>query len=1455
MDSSRQVSHIFCKTMKTIQLVILVCVFPLTVLSQDLLFQDYAFSRDSYTKFINYGRSEGVPDTRVNAFAQDSRGFIWIGTAGGLCRFDGYTFEPYFQIPGDSSSLPSSNIFALATDRDNHIWIGTASGLSQYNLLSNNFIQIPVEPLKQGSTERQGVRGLLTDEDGGLWVLLQNGAVYYKAPTASSFRFIVQAQTNESSYTHIGMLDDGKGRVWIGAMFIETLLSVDKKTLAVKSFTDLPLNTPVYEMTAYTPGCAFLKTADGSVFMGNAHGVLCLISGTMTMQPTTLGNTYAAVTDSRDRIWAGGYSGGLLTIDRRDKTIVQYEVNGDEKYSLSHNQILNLFTDREDNIWIATSSGLSMLSSTRFKFKHLRHLNVVKNSIPSNRIWAVHQAPDQTLWVGTENDGLFSIKNDQVEHFKYVRDNPGGIVSRNVTGITSAADGSLWLSFWNGFGGGFNRLDPATKKFEWVNKPTGSYWNSAIKAMPDGQLYLGCWGPGLFVLDPQTRMLTNTGYCNSVFYHRGFAYRGLLYGELIQFDLEGEKSKAFIAPPRADYSTPETKTLPNMKDIEHFPEAFDTASLVEYGFARSGFLYRFNYSTEELSYVPYQGSQPTSMVLFDGKLFVAGNDGIGVYHSNLNSAGGADSRLTRQPAIQLRVVQGQLFILRSNQVERYHSGKVEPLGFAFPDTLHLVSFDADKGGNLLLAGQRSLWYKPRNAQVTKLLLENEVVDAATLQINEVAFVGDRFAVATNQGLLLTGTRMPTNHAITRKESELLFPSFPVFKVTTDEAGKIFASTSKGLISFDPVNHATEEFRYRTRENALWNTLITVMTPDSFGRLWIGGSQNGYLAYYNFKSKRFTHYLKKENASDQIVGTSVQAIGVDRQRRVWVGTEEAFMQLDEVKGTYKVIRLWNGKTLSVSSITPDHLGHLWLGTPDGLFQFDPLSASVIRRYTLADGLQSNEFGPGATVLADGQIVVSGPKGMNIFDPTKFPVDTVPPSPLVVRLKVDTVVVHNAGEHADLKFPYRKCDYEIEFSAMKFSNAEGSSYTWKLEGYDQQWRESLPGQNKVLYSNLWPGRYRLLLKAGNADGYWSEAAVKLEFVVSPPFWLAWWFVVLILFSIILLLFFVYRWRIARLRFHQEVLERTVKQRTAEIATKNDELKVQYESIQVKNEEILAQRDEIEAQRDQIESQRDEVMAQKETIVLQNKAITDSIEYARRIQQATLPHNELNGNDFLAGHFAFHRPRDIVSGDFYWASCHEDALVVAVADCTGHSVPGAFMSMLGISFLNRIVNENGETDPAAILEALRKNVIEALHQSGRTFEAADGMDISVVTLKRELPYLTFASANAQALLVHQGSPVVMKGDKMPVAFYDKMNRFTTLHFPVQSGDTVYMFSDGYSDQFGGEKGRKLKIGNFREFLVNLSSKPIANQYGVMEQHFLNWIGPNDQVDDITVLGLLIK
>ncbi|MFH2095194.1 MAG: tetratricopeptide repeat protein, partial [Bacteroidota bacterium] len=302
--------------------------------------------------------------------------------------------------------------------------------------------------------------------------------------------------------------------------------------------------------------------------------------------------------------------------------------------------------------------------------------------------------------------------------------------------------------------------------------------------------------------------------------------------------------------------------------------------------------------------------------------------------------------------------------------------------------------------------------------------------------------------------------------------------------------------------------------------------------------------------------------------------------------------------------------------------------------------------------------------------------------------------------------------------------------------------------------------------------------------------------------------------------------------------------------------------HEILQQK-EEIEAQRDEIEAQRDEIEAQRDLVIKQNEQISQQNKNITDSIRYARRIQAAVLPEQELPVG-YISEHFIFFKPRDIVSGDFYWFGETGGRLIVVAADCTGHGVPGAFMSMLGITFLNEIVLKEGIYDPPGILNRLRKEVIKALHQQGEDNEHAetaltsagsmkDGMDIACCAIDRENKCI-YSGANNPLYLVRNSELTEYRADRMPISIYVNMESFTPAEIQLEKGDCLYLFSDGFADQFGGERGRKFKYQSFKELLLSVSALEMKQQQCVIEDTFRKWKEGYEQVDDVVVVGVKI-
>lgn len=260
-------------------------------------------------------------------------------------------------------------------------------------------------------------------------------------------------------------------------------------------------------------------------------------------------------------------------------------------------------------------------------------------------------------------------------------------------------------------------------------------------------------------------------------------------------------------------------------------------------------------------------------------------------------------------------------------------------------------------------------------------------------------------------------------------------------------------------------------------------------------------------------------------------------------------------------------------------------------------------------------------------------------------------------------------------------------------------------------------------------------------------------------------------------------------------------------------------------------------------------------------QNKDITDSINYAQKIQQALLPSSESIRNLF-PNSFIFFQPRNVVSGDFYWASAHKDSAIIAAVDCTGHGVPGAFMSMIGNTLLNQIVNESEIIRPAEILFHLCDEVIKSLKQTGASGESRDGMDIALCTLKplsktaeNRNYLLEFSGANNPLIVIKQGVLTEYKGDKQPIGIYSGTPKpFSSLSLELESGDLIYLYSDGYADQFGGPQNKKFKYSQLKELLVTIAKLPMHDQCERLKTQFENWKANNEQVDDVLVIGIKI-
>jgi len=306
-----------------------------------------------------------------------------------------------------------------------------------------------------------------------------------------------------------------------------------------------------------------------------------------------------------------------------------------------------------------------------------------------------------------------------------------------------------------------------------------------------------------------------------------------------------------------------------------------------------------------------------------------------------------------------------------------------------------------------------------------------------------------------------------------------------------------------------------------------------------------------------------------------------------------------------------------------------------------------------------------------------------------------------------------------------------------------------------------------------------------------------------------------------------------------FKIEIISKDTIEKNILLKQQNFDLKELKEEVQIQNEELQSHVEEISLHRDNINEK--------------NKEIIKSITYARGIQEALTPPNE-NLHSFFNDFFILNKPKDILSGDFYWTKTYETKLIVAVADCTGHGVPAALLSVLGISILNEISLKYQKLTASKILDYLKLNIVTALSNTTDNKGSKNGMDISLIIYDKKNKTMDFAGAYNPLILIREKKILRIDGDRMPIGIFEKNEDFTNHNFKVEENDIIYLFSDGFSDQFGGIDNKKIKRKKYNELLISISEKYLTNQKEELTTFFNKWKGNYEQTDDVLVIGLKI-
>ncbi len=626
----------------------------------------------------------------------------------------------------------------------------------------------------------------------------------------------------------------------------------------------------------------------------------------------------------------------------------------------------------------------------------------------------------------------------------------------------------------------------------------------------------------------------------------------------------------------------------------------------------------------------------------------------------------------------------------------------------------------------------------------------------------------------------------------------------ILSMAEDAQGNLWCvpTNSEGILKVSEQ----QEIRYYHEQEDGTNQVFNVVAVSSKNQVYIGGtSPSHYLLLHEPSTNTFRNLSSPLPPLKEPENFQVNDIALTPQG-IYLGTNEGLLRYE--KDSTKRVYLGAFSYENIKALTVDRAGNLWLGTGLGVIKF---TGEHYVHFNDKNGLISEDITTNA-MLVDGKnnLWIGTSSGVVIADElTQYDITHIP----IVR------TLGNDGQVLDTKqfsFELTSGTYLQEEVVVIQYPTEHLQYQFRLisdDRTDAEW--SLPSREPTYFIPKLPrGNYVLEARARQQGNYiWSDS-VKMRLQVSPPWYQTWWAIVGYVAGMILLIWAAVKWYTQRLVREKEKLEGIISKRTQEI------------------------------------------VSQKEIIEKTNEEVTSSINYAKRMQLASLP-TLAEMQEVFKDIFVFYRPRDIVSGDFYWFTRKGELSFLAAADCTGHGVPGAFMSIAGGTMLKNAVEFKGLTDPADILKDVHLNIRSSFKQDET--QNRDGMDVALCVIDHQQKTLHFAGAQNYLLYIQNGKMERVRGDRQPVGGQqrEKDRVFHTKSIDISSPTTFYIFSDGYQDQFGGPEEKKFMAHRLRKILQDIHQKPMKDQQTMLNEVMEAWITESEQqrqTDDMLIVGVKV-
>lgn len=1054
---------------------------------------------------------------------------------------------------------------------------------------------------------------------------------------------------------------------------------------------------------------------------------------------------------------------------------------------------------------------LHPLISQQLRFKHITS----EEGLSTNFVKAVFQDNLGFMWFGTQ-DGLNKYDGYQIKVFKNDPTNPNSISCSDITALKQVR-ADLFLI---GTSEGLNFFNPITEKFFSFRNLDGRLdadINSIFK-LDENTALIGTVN-GLFTLNLKDSTIKNPFFKLSEKVNvkciervNEEVYIGTLNKGLWRLTSKGTIERVkFIVP---DYVEMKPKEL---EAITHIGSYGGKMYLGTYGYG----IFKVDRQFEVETKISFARQNPASdyirgFVIRNNKIFTATAWGLLVYnllneHVDFYTKQEAQLSLNSNPC-------NCIFSDRENNlwigtdfgginISFFRSQKFPNSTFNYETNFtNIYAFCEDKKGSVMLGGVNTL--HELNLETGTSIPHNKIIENGTVlsivkESEQVYWIG------------LWGDGLLRYDKSTKKTQRILDSDQGGTVLTLKIHGDNLYAGSLGDGLFK-IHLSTFEVKQYTEQDGLPGNTINTIYNSKDGKMWLGFADVGLVKIDAFDAGEKLKILKtysNKGKLGQIASNMVLGINEDKAGNIWAATSTGLSKLLSDGTFYNFYSKDGLANTYLYSILKDSLNNFWMSSNAGIIRFNPMLPEKeinFKNYSIKDGLVNTEYNSGAAFVAEsGMMYFGGAKGFNAFRPSVIKDNLHLPDAYVIgyqrsgsNVETDSLITYK--KH--LRLNWSENYFQFELAAMDYSDPEKNKFRYKLEGYDKDW--SAPSTVRyVSYTQLPGGHYTFKVKAANSDGIWNDKPFEMKITVVPPFWKTKAFYIIIIISGIALIYFYTQYRTKAIKKENKILESKVAERTKQLEEKN-------------------------------------------------KDIMGSIEYAKRIQEAILPSKD-NIYQKLKKVFILYQPKDIVSGDFYWFAEKNGVKIFAVVDCTGHGVPGAFMSMIGHNLLHQIVQEKGITDPGDILNYLHKGVQEALRQGHNEVSTNDGMDVSIISIRSTTNEVKWAGANRPLVIVNKNSALTkLDGNKYPIggAQYDVNRSFLTHTITVEQGSMAYMFSDGYADQFGGEKGKKFMVKRFHELLSAIHLKSAEAQREELRNHFEQWRANHEQVDDVLIVGIEI-